>query len=271
MPLDLILQDENDDPWHPEPTESQILLDTVITQGIEFVIETANGCPVYVHHLGDVTHGAKHSDSELVSTRMSDHLEIAAANMSRWLKYKNVKYLGMYKGTGSHEYGQGSSTIVVAKWLGELYEDKSILCVAHANVLHQGVRFDLAHHGPGPGIRNWLKGNVLRLYTRSLMMDYLAQDKPVPDVMARAHFHRYVPETVKIRSDGITHKTRAFILPSFSFLSDYARKVAKSPATLTVGMVVIEVVDGEIIKVYDESPLIETFDLRKEIVIDDIK
>jgi hypothetical protein len=54
-------------------------------------------------------------------------------------------------------------------------------------------------------------------------------------------------------------------------LSDYARKVAKSPATLTVGMVVIEVVDGEIIKVYDESPLIETFDLRKEIVIDDIK
>lgn len=270
MPLDLVLEDEMGDLWHPEPTESQRLIDEVYKQGIQFTMELANGYPVYVHHVGDITHGTKHPDSELVSTRMSDHVLIGEGNMIPWLEHDNVKYLGLYTGTGSHEFGQGSSTIVVANMLRRdaRWKDKDIRTVSHALVKKGGLYFDMAHHGPGPGIRKWLKGNVLRLYVKDIQMRAVAQGAVVPDVITRAHFHRYVPETVVYRANGKTYTTYAFIVPSFSFITDYSRKVAKSPSHVTLGFIVIEVIRGVITRVFDEPPLIQTFDLRKEIDLD---
>ena len=100
-------------------------------------------------------------------------------------------------------------------------------------------------------------------------MDLLDSGTDAPDILARAHFHNYVTETVTIRRNGATHRTRAFILPSLSFITDYARKAAKSPSSVTVGFVVVEVIDGSIVKIYDESPFIETYDMRKEINLDE--
>ena len=267
LPPDLVLLDENDDPWIPSLTASQEKIYEVFTRANENMLRLAGKDPVYVYHLGDVTHGNHHHDKELTSTRMSDHVEIAISNMSPFLHMKQVKCLLLIKGTGSHEFGQASSTVLVAKHLKELFKNKHVEAIGHALVrTEDGLLLDLAHHGPGAGVRNWTKGNVLRLYVRSMMVDLLQSGREVPNLVARAHFHQYTTETVNVRANGTTNKTEGLILPSFSFLDDYARKSAKSPGKVTVGCVIAEVVDGRIIKIHDEEPdWMETVELRKEI------
>ena len=259
-----MLQDENDDPWIPQLTHTQEILWDVFQTCKKNVVSLAKKSPIYGWCIGDPTHGLHHMDKELVSTRTSDHIEIAISSLAEIVKLKNLKSFYMVKGTGSHEFGQGSATALIANFLETAF-DKQIGYVNHALVKHDGLSFDLAHHGPGAGARNWLKGNILRLYTRSIMMDDLQAGREPPDLVVRAHFHNYVPETVKIRTNGHTHRTEAFILPSFSFLDDYARKVAKSPSSVTVGMVVVEVINGKIHEIHDGEDFIQRFDLRKEI------
>jgi hypothetical protein len=218
---------------------------------------------IFVMHLGDATHGNHYGDKELVSTRLADHYAIAKDNMSFWLDEPQVKYLSMIKGTGVHEWGQGSTTAILADALKEKYRNKRIEMCGHSYLTAFGVDFDLAHHGPSPGIRNWLRGNVLRLYVRSLMMDDIMAGKRPPDIIVRGHFHDYVPETMKIRANGTTYKTEGIILPSFAMLDDYARKVAKSPGSVTFGIAAVEIINGRIYKIHDSEPeFMEKIDLR---------
>ena len=87
--------------------------------------------------------------------------------------------------------------------------------------------------------------------------------------MARGHYHTDVNETVTIRRKGQTYRTEAMILPSFSFMDTYARKVTQSRESVTVGLVAFEVLDGKITMIYDQEPhFMRTFDLRKEVSLD---
>jgi hypothetical protein len=263
MPLGIELLDEHEQPWAPQPTEYQKWIGDIYTSGIDNVIHLAGKDPIDVEHVGDITHGNIFRDSELVSSRLSDHIAIGRENMLEWLKHRQVRHLGLVKGTGVHEAGQGTTTITIAEMLKLEFPKKNIKYYGHALLNNNGIVYDLAHHGPGTGIRKWLRGNVLRLYTRSLMMDDLMNGDDPPDVVARGHFHRYVPEAVHIRARGKTFVTRSFVLPSFTLPGDYVRKVAQSPRKVTVGMVVLEIIDGKIVAVYDQEPdFMRTIDLR---------
>ena len=270
LPPDLVLIDEQNEPWVPALTKSQEAIHRVWTRLKENVIAISGRDPVYAYHDGDITHGNHYPDKELVSTRMSDHIEIAITNMAEILKMPRLKSLILIAGTGVHEFGQGSSTYVVERALQPLFPEKQVKAIGHAKVNGHGVIFDFAHHGPHPGKRNWTRGNELRLYIRSLMMDDIQSGNIPPDMIARAHFHQYARETVDIRAGGSTYTTRGVVLPSLSFLDDYARKAARSPGKVTVGGILVHVYDGKIHHIYDQEPdFMETFDLRKEVILDE--
>lgn len=269
LPPDFELHDENDDPWYPSLTKSQTLLWTIYQETQAIVRKIAKGDPIYVYHLGDVTHGNHYPDKELVSSMMAHQVLIGIGNLAQWVIYPEVKGMFLVKGTGVHEFGRGSSTTLVANHLQEMAECP-VHVVQHGLMKVGNLKLDLSHHGPSGGIREWTKGNVLRLYTRSLMLRELDRGRQPADIMARGHYHTYVPETVTIRRNGRTHRTHALILPSFSFMDSYARKVTQSRETVTVGMVLVEVVDYRVVAIYDKEPeFMQTFDLRKEVVVYD--
>ena len=199
---------------------------------------------------------------ELVSTRAADQFEIAFANLAPWMAVPNLQRMVFAKGTGYHELEEGSAALIVAARVRTAGIKVDV--PYHWKATIGGVNFDLAHHGSPPGSRYWLRGNILRLYTQSIMDDELVEGHDPPDVLLRGHYHQYVSEVVTRRARGKTWRTHAAICPSYCFIDDYARKVAKSPPKATIGMLAFEVVDGRV----TPHEFIRTFDFTTKEVVD---
>lgn len=247
MNPETILYDEDEEgnltPWRPMPGPSQQALWPWYLEDIQRTAEMADGCPIVLIHHGDIMQGGNGRWRELVSSRIADQEEIAWMNLQPWLSLPNVERIILIKGTGYHELEEGSGALSIASRLRAA--GRKVDVPYHYRPEIAGVRFNLAHHGAPPGVRNWLRGNILRLYTQSIMDDCLMDGKDPPDVLLRGHYHQYVSEVVTRRARGKTWRTQAVILPSYSFIDDYARKVAKSPEKITVGMVAFEIANGK--------------------------
>ncbi len=255
------------EPYRPTLTLTQKRLWGDYTEDLSALVKLAAGDPVDMEHGGDLAQGSKYW-GELVTTRFADMVEIAAANLRPILDLKesgelNLRNLWIAKGTGSHTEGEGSLEILVAKILSEEY-DFDVKVAYHYLLDIDGFTVDASHHGPGPGVRNWLRGNILQLYTLSLMMDELDAGRRPPDLVIRHHFHQYVRRWSTKRTHLGTHETLAVICPSYCFTNDYARKVAKSPPRITIGQLAYELLDG---KLYDTHEFMRTYDLRVKQVV----
>lgn len=269
MPIGLELIDEYSEVWHPQPTSWQRVLWDQLERCVDNIKHLAGRDPVRVLHLGDPTHGNHFPDKELVSTRAYDHFIIAVENARPLLELPTIKSYMMVEGTGVHEFQQGTATYTVRDLLKKDYPKVDVQAHPHVLMKSGGLRWDMAHHGPSPGIREWTKGNVLRLYTQSLMKNGLKNGEIPPDVLLRGHFHEYTYEIVTERARGRTWHTHSMIVPAFTALDNYARKVTRSKHKTAFGMVAIEVINGRIHKVYDEEPdFIQTVDLRQEVDFD---
>jgi hypothetical protein len=243
-------------PYVPTPTKSQEYLWGVYVDNIASVMALAGDDEVIVIHNGDLTMGNKHSNL-LVSDRLSDQILIAVANLSPWLECPNVKSMQITMGTAAHNFGEGSGDLLVTQILGFKYPGKSIRAMYHGLFSCRGKRLDVAHHGPGVGSREWLKGNVARFYARDIILGCLANGHPIPDMILRGHVHEFIDEEVPL---GV-HKTRMVITPSYSMLGDYATQVTRSKSILQHGCVALDIQLNKPIQVI---PLLRTLDIRTQ-------
>lgn len=235
--------------WHPALGPTQEALWSWYLEDIARAQALADGCPIILAHLGDIVHGGNGKPREFVSARLADQFEIAFANFGPWMSVANIERIILVKGTAYHELEEGSGALILAKTLRAA--GKEVEVPYHWRAEIGGARFNLSHHGPPPGVRNWLRGNILRLYTQSLMDEALIEGEDPPDVMLRGHYHQYVPETVTRRARGKTWRTQAVICPSYCLIDDYARKVAKSPERATIGMIAFVIEDGRVSAPYE--------------------
>jgi hypothetical protein len=245
-------------PYQPGLYPAQEFLWETYTKHIGEITKLAGKDEIIVKVMGDIVQGNKYAH-EWVSTRVSDQFDIATWNMKPWLQLPNVKTVRFAKGTAAHNFGEGSGEITVAKMLRAEYPKKNIRTIYHGLAKIAGVTFDFAHHGPGTGLRNWLKGNTARYYLRSLMEDEFDDGNAPPDVVLRGHFHEYISEVLTKFHRDKYYTSRMVILPSYCMLDDYARQATKSASKVRFGMVAFEIVDG---KILDVIPLIERVDLR---------
>jgi len=232
-------------PLEPQPVElneSQSYLWELRQENIKKTLDLAAGDDVMVIVNGDITQGNKHPGL-LVSNRIADQIIIAAANLRPWLEHKNVVNLRIAVGTAAHNFLSGTAEVLVWEQFREKYQKKDIKVVYHGEAKYNGLPVDYAHHGPGPGIRNWLKGNIARLYLQSLMLDCVVRHMEPPALVLRAHYH--VPTRAFNELDGSC--SWLYILPSYSMLDDHATQAAHSPGFITHGMVAFEIVDGELV------------------------
>jgi hypothetical protein len=152
---------------------------------------------------------------------------------------------------------------VLTHALKKEFPEKRIEMTQHWELEIDGYRIDVAHHGPMPGSREWTKGNVLRLYTQSLMRKLQSNGKAVPNLLLRAHYHEPINEIVTLNLDEEILRTEAWITPPYCVIGAHGMKVTQSISQMHVGLLAFEIIDGKLIETH-YKPFWHTFDLRVE-------
>jgi hypothetical protein len=249
--------------YSPQLLEVQKWLWEVYSWGMQQIISLAAGDDIVLIHNGDPTHG-KASFLELMSSRMSDQPFIARANIEPWLHYDNVRAVRFAVGTGVHEMGEGSSSLIVAELLSKQFPNVNISVVYHGLINIDGFIIDFAHHGPGMGSRKWLEGNELRYYLRSLVISEIMSGKVPPHLVLRGHYHTYKREFLETSVGGKFYENWIALLPGFTFKDDYTRRVTRSEFKQGAGMIAFELISGHL---YRTHPFIKVVDIRTKEVI----
>lgn len=248
--------------WPVDPNPFQAWLWGVYEKNIKKTMDLADGDDVMVVHNGDLTQGWKYP-SEMLDD-MGSQMLLGTANMMPWFEFPNVKWFKLIWGTASHIFGNGSSPRIIHRILKQSYPKVDVSLSKHSILDFGGVVFDVAHHGPGGGIRNWTRGNVARYYLTSLILDYLEDGKDPPDVVIRSHYHVKVEESItKFNKSGRVRST-IVVTPSYQGLNEYSRQVTKSVGKSVNGHVAFEIING---KLHDIHWHDDTRDVREMEVI----
>ena len=255
------LIDEHGNEYSPRLTATQAYLDDLYKTHIDAVADLADGDPVLVFHNGDITQGTRYAD-HLIATLIVDQVKIAVANLSRWYTHKriNLALVRVVVGTSVHSI-EGTTEQLVAAQLAALYPAISTNVMYHLQFAlksQRGQVLDLAHHGPFPGSREWLRGNSARFYLRDAMMAEMIDGLTPARVYARAHYHEWVRETVRVRRNGMDVTSDLVITPSYSGIDDYVRRATRSKRKIDLGLVALEFEDG----LRDIHPLYVQLDVR---------
>jgi hypothetical protein len=251
--------------WVPEATFTQKRLYHWHRRDIARLSAFAAGDPIFVVHLGDVTHGNVFPKAERVSSRLYDQVIIATDVLFPLFNLPNVIGGRILAGTSVHSFDHGQSERMVANLLNDEVHHHNVKVHNHLYLGIFGIKADLAHHGPGPGLRNWLKGNTLRLYSLSIMDDALKEGDDPPDIIVRAHQHRYVATHATRWARGRSFHTWAVSMPGYMLIDDWTRRAGQSPAESWVGMVAFEVINKRVLPPVE---LLRRIDWRKEEIVD---
>ena len=250
--------------WHtPQLRPVQKQLWKWHTEYVRNVRKLAGKDEIIFLEMGDLTQGNVFRD-DLDENNLNTQVTISRYNTIPWLDIPNVRKAFIVKGTGVHVWGEGSTETLLTAQLKSIYPKKKIKINYHYLLDVGGVILDVAHHGPGAGIRSWTRGNVFGLYCKSILMDDLACGAPVPHVILRAHKHEFIYQRAIHQVRGRVWDVPGFISPPFCFIGSHAQKVINSPSFMGVGVLALEIVNG---KMVDFHPFTNYVDLRTQEVL----
>ena len=250
--------------WTPEPTENQRRLWSIYQEHIALAQELAGNDEIIVLHDGDLTNGDKYDSNgkgNIADTTREDQRQIAKMNLLPLVMLPQVLRVRIITGTPSHVPDNAEARIAhaLAKAAG-----KDVRSCHHSRLDIDGVPFDVAHHGPGPGIRDWLRGNVARYYLKDRVYRDRRLGKVPARVYIRAHYHIWVPETIHDRWQGRQQRHDLTVLPSYTGLTGYARQVTGSEPVIVNGLCCYELVNGRLVDVH---PFVDEYDTRQEEIL----
>lgn len=208
--------------------------------------------------MGDLTQGNRFTD-DLAETALAPQVIMSDWLMRPWLEMKSVKQAYVVKGTGVHVWGEGSTETILTQLLKNRYPKKSIKIASHYLLSIDGFLMDVAHHGASAGTRNWTRGNMLRLYSESILRDCLDLRQPVPHALLRAHYHEFTYARAIHQTGGSVWEFPAWITFPYCFIGSHGEKAVKSPNSMGVGTLAFEIING---KLYDWHKFGHWVDLR---------
>lgn len=233
--------------------------------GVEWPAEAAaiaDGRPVDIRHTGDVVQGNRHPE-ELYVTSPAHQVEIARMQLDPWLRLPGVRSVRFVAGTGVHEFGEGAGAQLLASEVRSRYTKIGAVDSAyHYLDTIAGVRFDLAHHGPGAGRYMWSGNAAARNYALDIVRADVRDGYTPPDVIVRGHVHTPLREAVW--DDYLEHLAWMIVAPAMQYPNDYARNRGRSPGRFCFGVTLFDIRGGKIhgapIKLW------RTVDTRREVV-----
>jgi len=216
--------------------------------------------PLIYLNIGDQTNGFKHPGN-WVSTNPASQYTIARANMEPILKMKQLRAIRFIKGTEAHEGMESYASDELQLDYKLKYPQLDIKTVWHGVIDINGFVIDAAHHGPGPGSREWLRGNVARLYLQDRIMRELIAGNEAPQLYVRGHYHSQIWVTIHHPIDRGFITSDLILVPSMCGLGAYARQVVQSTRYLSNGMVVLRV-EGK--RIIETAWFTQTLDIAKK-------
>lgn len=232
----------------PELTSVQEDLWRIYQSHTEQALAFADGDPLILVVPGDVTQGNKYGGGLMPLATVDDQVTIAEANCAPWLAYDGLQAIRFFSGTSAHVKLNQDQVTSEAKLAARLRAKRPGLDVQarhHGRLAIDGMVLDCAHHGPGPGIREWTSGNVARLYLRSRMLT----DRKVGMAPAYAYVRGHVHVMLHAAYDevwcGQREESHICIAPSYQRINDFAQKVTQSIPICWHGMWLLEVIDGK--------------------------
>ena len=126
---------------------------------------------------------------EVMSLDQSNQIEIAIANAAPLLALKNVVRWQSVYGTAAHNGGLGAYDKLIAKRIKAEHPKIDVGTCYHWTPTLNGVKLNVAHHGPGVNRRHWLKGGVVLQYLRSMVYQELWADNEPPALSMFGHVH----------------------------------------------------------------------------------
>lgn len=240
--------------WSPALGATQKWLWECYQSCISDAADLAGDAEIIVLHNGDATNGDNHGGCIPDVTR-DDQRAIAVANLSSLVALRQVKKVRLITGTAVHVPDCAEARIAAA------LDANDAKAAHHERVTIDGAAFDLAHHGPPPGARDWLHGNVALYYLKSAVYADRRIGKAPSRAYLRGHFHAYVPAHFEEFWEGRRWEYDLTVIPSFCGLTDYARKVTRSRSYLEVGMVAYVIKAGRLVRI---EPFVHSLDLRME-------
>ena len=216
--------------------------------------------PIIFLEMGDLTQGNIFKD-DLASTSLTQQMTISAYSMFPWLDMPQVRASYIVRGTGVHVWGEGSTETMLTQYLKTRYPKKKINITDHYLLDVGGLLVDIAHHGPGAGMRPWTRGNAFELYVKGILIDDIMAGRRPPDLVLRAHHHEFTPaHALSIVGDKFW-QLPGYITPPMCFIGSHAQKVMMSPSRMSVGLLAFEIVNGKILQTL---PMLHTIDLRTQ-------
>lgn len=223
----------------------------------ELVDKTSNTTDdINLIHVGDAFWGAKHPAGAIDKAERTQ-IDIALGNLERWYLLPNLRRAEFVSGTDAHEFEENSALRTLIKELRLSYPNVKTNGSHHALINEDGYWIDVAHKGPYPGSRTWLRGNVAFYYLRDRVMREKMHGYQAPDLYLRAHYHSKV--SVVLDQDDKEH--RLIVMPSFMMMTGFARGATQSEYEITNGGMYFDVHDG-----VASSPVwvTKTIDLRRK-------
>lgn len=194
--------------------------------------------------VGDVMEvNGKHLTSQVISTNPADARKHASEIFDAFLKKDDDLFV--IRGTEAHTGTSGWAEEELADDLKAI-KDSSTGAYSwwHLRAEFGGIKFDIGHHASMGGLP-WTYGNAAMRLAVETMSDYVDWEEPCPDIVARAHNHRFA-------DSGLTYKTRAIFLPAWTFSTAYLHRLGRSNNKPHIGSIVILCEDGY----YDVIPML---------------
>jgi hypothetical protein len=252
-----VQDDGSEEEWQPEPTMTQRWLWSVYENAVSGLADYAGDDEILIAHCGDITHGDKHAGTIPETTR-EDQRIIACDNFHPLLALPQLKKMRFLTGTEAH-VPECAEARIATRLRNETGLDISVCHHARFNMGPDII--DGSHHGPYPGSRDWLKGNVATYYLKDrIYLDRRAGVEPAR-VYPRSHYHHFVHVTVHDIGEGEHCEFDLIIIPAFAGLDGFVRKVANSPPVIQAGIIALEFINGHLEEI---KPFIEEIDLRTE-------
>lgn len=250
-----VLLDDNGDLWSPALTANQRGLWDIYQTDLEETRQIVGDDELFLFLPGDLTQGLKHWGG-VWGTSMHQHIVSAVDCLAPWFDRFNLSKCRLLFGTEAHTGEGGDSEHLIARELRQRY-GPGVKAMAHGKFSVDGVIIDVAHHGPGGGIRKWTDGNVARYSLKSLVMEEIVNGDPPPRVVIRAHHHRFIWETVRIESKLGRTTADIVVVPGYCGINPHSRKITRSTITQTHGLVLLEIINGQLAEIHDLTTILD--------------
>jgi hypothetical protein len=186
---------------------------------------------------------SKHRSDQMVAQNPATVLKITDSVLEPLLKIADRLFV--VRGTEAHSGPSAWSEESIANRY-QAVQDKETKQYAWWQIrgIFGGVKFDVTHHA-SMGTLPWTYATTVMRTVQEARMEYLEWQEQAPDVIIRAHQHRYA-------DSGTTFSTRGVYLPCWQYKTAYLYRVGRVNAKPHIGAVVFLCNNGK----YELIPLL---------------